>query len=257
MAEENTHQADPACEKPEKQENPVANILVNVLIPVLALSLLSKEEGKPWHIGPLWGMIVAVAFPVVYGVYDLVSKKKMNFFSILGIVSILLTGGITLFVWNEDGTVKPNAAFLFAIKEATIPITFGTAILASHWTAKPLVRVFLYTSELFNIERIEKSVREESKMDDYQKLLFSTTVIMACSFFISAVLNYGLAMHFLSGSEHSRIAYNAAIGKLTGWGFLVIGLPCMLISLFAMWRLIKSVRKMTGLQTEEIFVTHR
>ena len=240
--------------KAGKNENPLANIMVNVLIPVIALSLLSKEEEKLWHIGPLWGMIVAVAFPVVYGIYDLISNQKMNFFSILGITGILLTGGITLYAWNEDGTVKSNAAFLFAIKEATIPVTFGVAILASHWTAKPLVRVFLYTSELFNVERIEKSVQERQKTLDYQKLLFSTTVIIAGSFFLSAILNYGLAMHFLGDSEHSRTAYNAAIGKLTGLGFLVIGLPSILISLAAMWRLVKCLGKITGLETEEIFV---
>ena len=240
--------------KAEKHENPLANIMVNVLIPVIALSLLSKDEGKPWHIGPLWGMMVAVAFPVVYGIYDLISNQKMNFFSILGVASILLTGGITLYVWNEDGTVKPNAAFLFAVKEATIPVTFGTAILTSHWTNKPLIRIFLYTSELFNVERIEENVQERKKTEDYQKLLFSTTVIIASSFFLSAILNYGLAMHFLVGSEHSRIAYNAAIGKLTGWGFLVIGLPSLLISLVAMWRLIQCLRKITGLVTEDIFV---
>ena len=240
--------------KAGKHENPLANIMVNVLIPVIALSLLSKEEGKLWHIGPLWGMIVAVAFPVIYGIYDLISNQKMNFFSILGVASILLTGGITLYVWNEDGTVKPNAAFLFAIKEATIPITFGMAILTSHWTTKPLVRVFIYTSELFNVERIEEYVQERKKTVDYQKLLFSTTVIIAGSFFLSAILNYGLAMHFLVGSEHSRIAYNVAIGKLTGWGFLVIGLPSILISLVAMWRLIKCLQKITGLESQEIFV---
>ena len=254
MTEGNESLPGPENGNAGKQENPLANIMVNVLIPVIALSLLSKEEGKLWHFGPLWGMIVAVAFPVIYGLYDLISNRKTNFFSILGVISILLTGGITLYVWNEDGTVKPNAAFLFAIKEATIPVTFGTAIFASHWTSKPLVRVFLYTSELFNIEGIEKYIQERNKTADYEKLLFSTTVILAGSFFMSAILNYGLAMHFLGGSEHSRIAYNAAIGKLTGWGFLVIGLPCMLISLVAMWRLVKCVRTMTGLETEEIFV---
>jgi hypothetical protein len=50
------------------QENPLANIFINVLIPVLALSYLSKEPGaaeaKAWHIGPLYALFVALAFPI-------------------------------------------------------------------------------------------------------------------------------------------------------------------------------------------------
>ena len=74
MAEEESHRPAEAPEaeaesgagkgtKSAQQDNPLVNIMVNVLIPVVALSFLSKDGGKPWHFGPLWGMIIAVAFP--------------------------------------------------------------------------------------------------------------------------------------------------------------------------------------------------
>lgn len=236
------------------KENPLMNILINVLIPVVALSALSKEDGKPWHIGPLWGMIVAVTFPVVYGIWDLISRRKVNFFSIVGIIGVLLTGGITLYVWNDDGTVKPNAAFLFAVKEATIPVVFGVLILGSHFTGKPLMRLFLYNPDLFDIRRIEKAISKRSEEPNYQKALLRTTFIMAGSFFLSACMNYGLAMYFLKGAEHSRVAYNEAIAKLTGWGYLVIGLPCMVIWFIAGWLLVRQLKKLTGLQFEDLTV---
>ena len=230
------------------------NILVNVLIPVVALSALSKEAGKPWHIGPLWGMIVAVAFPVAYGTWDLISKRKVNFFSILGIVGVLLTGGITLYVWNDDGTVKSNAGMLFAIKEATIPTIFGILILGSHWTPKPLARVFIYNPDIFDIGRIEKKVKEKGVEKSYDKTLFRTTCIMSASFFLSACMNYGLAMYFLKGTEASRVDYNEAIAKLTGWGYLVIGVPCLVIWLVAWWLLVRKLKEITGLETDQLTV---
>ena len=236
------------------KENPLMNVLINVLIPVVALSALSKEGGKLWHIGPLWGMIVAVTFPVVYGIWDLITRKKVNFFSIVGIIGVLLTGGITLYVWNDDGTVKPNAAFLFAIKEATIPIVFGILILGSHYTGKPLMRLFLYSPELFDVGRIEKAVNKRDQNVSYQKALFRTTCIMSGSFFVSACLNYGLALYFLKGAEHSRIVYNEAIAKLTGWGYLVIGVPCMVIWFIAGWLLVKRLKALTGLEFEDMTV---
>jgi hypothetical protein len=247
-----TSNTSPASTK--AKENPLMNVLINVLIPVVALSALSKEGGKMWHVGPLWGMIIAVTFPVVYGIWDLITRKKVNFFSIVGIIGVLLTGGITLYVWNDDGTVKPNAAFLFAIKEATIPTVFGILILGSHYTGKPLMRLFLYNPDLFDVGRIEKAVNKRDENASYQKALFRTTCIMSASFFVSACLNYGLAMYFLKGAEHSRIAYNEGIAKLTGWGYLVIGLPCMVIWFIAGWLLVKRLKSLTGLEFEDMTV---
>ena len=53
--------------KKKEEENPLLNIFVNVLLPIVALSQLSKSEGKFWHLGPEYGMTVAVAFPFFMG----------------------------------------------------------------------------------------------------------------------------------------------------------------------------------------------
>ena len=51
------------------QENPFADIIINVLVPVLVLSYLSKEGDELWHVGPMWAMIVALAIPIGYGLW--------------------------------------------------------------------------------------------------------------------------------------------------------------------------------------------
>ena len=48
-------------------------------------------------------LAIAVLFPVAYGTYDFVRRKKWNFLSILGAISALFTGGIGLI---PGGTVK-------------------------------------------------------------------------------------------------------------------------------------------------------
>ena len=110
------------------KENPLHNFLLNVLLPVLALGVLSKDAGKPWHIGPIWGMVLAVALPLGYGIWFYLRTRKTNAFSIIGFGSVLLTGGITLMSWRPDGSIHPQAAQMFALKEASIPMILGLCV---------------------------------------------------------------------------------------------------------------------------------
>ena len=251
----------------KSQEHPLANILINVLIPVLALSYLSKDPEfqqaigkavKPWHIGPIKALIVALAFPIGYGVWHFVKTRKGNFFSALGLVSVLLTGGLTIFLWNKDGTVKPHADVLFGLKEASIPFILGLAVIGSHYTKSPLLRVFLYSDSIFDIPKIERRVEEINGADSYQKILFQATLLFAASFFISTLMNFGLALYFLGDLDHSaanaRELYNSQVAKLTGWGFAVIGVPILVFLFFTLRRLLKGLGTLTGFKDEELML---
>jgi hypothetical protein len=255
-----------SAQKPP-QEHPLANILINVIIPVLILSYLSKDPelqarlgkiAKPWHIGPLKAMILALALPLGYGVWHYIKTRKGNFFSALGMISILLSGGLTLYLWNKDGTVKPNAGFLFGIKEALIPLVLGIAILTSHRSANPLIRVFLYNDSIFDIPKIETRVAEISAQADYDRLLLGATKLFATSFFLSSLMNLGLAQWFFHGFNAAAVdaleKYNAIIASVTGWGFAVIGVPIVIFLFFTLRRLLKGLEKLTGLTQDQLML---
>ena len=44
------------------------------------------------------------------------------------------------------------------------------------------------------------------------------------------------------------------MGKLTFWGFITIGVPILVILMFVMWYLVNGLKKLTGLDTEEILL---
>ncbi len=240
------------------QENPLYNILINVILPVLALSHLSKEEGKFWHIGPFNAMIVALLPPLLYGIYHFWKTKKANIFSILGLVSVLLTGLLTIYLWNQDGTVKPNAGLLFGIKEASIPFMLGLAVILSRNSKTPLLQAFLYSDSLFNIATIEKTVAEKNNQSAYQKLITQCTWIFAGSFVISTILNLLLAMYFLGSLDHTaanaREIYNEKVAKITGWGFLVVGAPLLIILFFTFLHLTRGLTRLTGMKQEDLLL---
>ena len=249
------------------QEHPITNILINVIIPVLILSYLSKDPAlqeklgkavRPWHIGPLKAMVIALALPLGYGAWHFLKTRKGNFFSAIGLVSVLLSGGLTVYLWNQNGTVKPHAGFLFGIKEALIPLILGIAILASHRTASPLIRVFLYNDSIFDIPRIESRITEIAAQGAYERLLLGATRLFATSFFLSALMNLGLANWFFHGFDATAIDalenYNAIIARVTGWGFAVIGVPILIFLFFTLQRLLKGLAALTGFKDDELML---
>lgn len=255
-----------AASKPP-QENPLANILINVLIPVLALSFLSKDPaiqekiGKTaqfWHIGPLKAMIVALTLPLAYGIRFFIIHKKLNFFSNLGVISVLLTGGLTFYLWNKDGSVKDHAGLLFGIKEGSIPLVLGFAILRSTRSDSPLLNVFLYNDSVFDVPKIEQKVRELSAEQAYRAVLDQANRLFAISFFLSAAMNVALAQWFFRNFDPKGITaletYNGIVAKLTGWGFAVIGVPILIFLFFTLRSLLKGLGRITGFKDEDLMM---
>jgi hypothetical protein len=109
--------------KPQK-ESFLANLLMNIVLPTLILTKLSGDDS----LGPTWGLVAALSFPLSYGLQDFIRNKKINGFSALGIVSVLLTGGISL--------LHLDAKYI-AMKEAGIPALLGIATLISTKTRYP------------------------------------------------------------------------------------------------------------------------
>ena len=249
------------------EEHPLANILINVILPVMILSYLSKDPKlqellhqpvKPWHLGPVKAIIIALALPIGYGIWFFAKTRKPNFFSGLGLASVVLTGALTLYLWNKDGTVKPNAGLLFGLKEALIPLVLGIAILWSHRSANPLIRVFLYNHSIFDIPKIEARVAELAAQAAYDRVLLGATRLFAASFFISALMNLGLAQWFFQGFDamafNALETYNGIVARITGWGFAVIGVPVLVFLFCTLMRLLAGLRGLTGFKDQDLML---
>lgn len=229
---------DSTTTSPKKQENVLLSLGLNIILPALILSKLSSED----RLGPFWGLIVALAFPIAYFVYDFFARRKYNFFSIVGFISILLTGGL--------GLLKMGILW-FAIKEAAIPAIFGVAVLASLKTKTPLVRLMFFNPSVFDVPKVEGILRERNRLADFDRLLRNGTWILAGSFFLSAVLNFFLARYILV-SEPGTSAFTEELGKLMWWSWPVIVLPCMGVMIYALIKMVKGLKGLTGLTMEEM-----
>jgi len=147
---------------------------------------------------------------------------------------------------------------LFGIKEAMIPLMLGIAILFSHRTANPLIRVFFYNDALFDIPKIEQRVVELGEQSRYDQLLLGATRLFAASLFLSSLMNLGLAQWFFRGFDaNARDAlevYNGIIARITGWGFAVIGLPILIVLALTLMRLLAGLRRITGFTNNDLML---
>lgn len=234
---EQTDQTPQASQQPkEKKENAFLNIMINVVAPWLILSKLSKPE----MLGEFWSLIVALAMPISYGLYDFITRKKYNVFSIIGFASTLLTGVI--------GLMKLDRNWMIA-KETAVPLLFGVLTVVSKRTSWAIVPAFL--GQALDLEQIEEAFAKKEKHDMYDYFINFATYSLAGSFLLSAALNFFLAIYILEG-EPGTSQFNESLGKMTGLSFPVIVAPMMLVMGFIFYRIFQILKEHAGLDMEDV-----
>jgi len=229
----------PGARPHAKPENLLVNLLCNVAIPA---GILAGLSGPRW-LGPTWGLVIALAFPVGYGIYDFAVRRRWNFISIIGFVSVLLSGGF--------GLLKV-AGFWFAVKDASIPTFIGLAMLASMRAKTPLLNELLYNPQVIDVERVDAALAARTNQIAFTALLRRSTGLLSLSFFASAVLSYALARHLLTGPPGTEI-FNAQLAKMHLLSWPVIVVPSMVMMMLIFWRLLRGIRELTGLTIDDIF----
>ena len=220
----------------EKRENPLLNIGLNLMIPAIVLMKFSGDD----FLGPAYGLLVALAFPVAYGMYDFVRRRNLNFISVLGFSGILLTGSI--------GLLRLDVQWI-AIKEAGVPLIIGIAVVGSLKTRFQFVRKLL--GKMIKLDVVEAALQEKGSIDAFEKRLVHSTYIVGASFFLSAILNYVLA-RMIVVSPTGTTAFNEELGRMTTLSFPVIVVPSVILMTIAVMYLFNGITKLTGLEAQSL-----
>ena len=221
-----------------KPENMLLNLICNIAVPTLVLTKLSSDR---W-LGPVGGLVVALIFPISYGLYDFAVRKKANTLSILGFVSVLATGGMGLF--KADG-------FWFAVKDAVLPTCIGLFVLASMRTKSPLLREMIFNEQVVDVARVEAALAERGQAAAFEALLRRSSVWLAGSFIASAPVNFALARYILR-SPPGTPEFNAELGRMHLLVWPVIVVPSMIVLMVLFWKLLNGLARLSGLTTDEI-----
>jgi hypothetical protein len=217
---------------------PMIDLLVSIIIPSIILMKFSGDE----NLGASTALVVALAFPLGWGLFELFKYRQFNFIALLGLISVLLTGGI--------GLLKLDPQWL-AIKEAAIPGVIGIAVLLSTYTRYPLIRTLLYNPRLVNVDKIRHRLHETSNSEAFETRLQNATYLLSGTFLFSSVMNYSLAKWVVTSPAGSA-AFNEELGQMTLLSYPVIAIPSMLMMVAIFYYLWRTINGLTGLKLEEI-----
>ena len=224
----------------DHKPRPLIDLLVSIIIPSVILMKFSGDDA----LGPTTALIVALAFPIGWGLFELLKYKKFNFIALLGLVSVLLTGGI--------GLLQLDPQWL-AVKEAAIPGLIGIAVLVSTRTRYPLIRTLIYNPKIMNIDIIKQKLDDHGHAAAFEARLLNATYFLSGTFLFSATMNYILAKWIVTSPAGSA-AFNEELGQMTLLSYPVIAIPSTLMMIAILYYLWRTIHGLTGLKLEEVLV---
>jgi len=230
--------ASSADKTPVHKPRPLIDLLVSIILPSIILMKFSGDN----DLGAAGALITALAFPISWGLFELVKYRKFNFIALLGLISVLLTGGI--------GLLQLDTQWL-AIKEAAIPGIIGIAVLISTQTPYPLIKTLLYNPKILNTDKISQKLDELGKTEVFESRLMKATYLLGGTFFFSSVMNYILARWIVT-SPSGSVEFNEQLGQMTLLSYPMIAIPSMVMMMAIFYYLWRTIHGITGMTFEEI-----
>lgn len=244
----------------DKGTQSLLNVLLSVLAPVMVLDHCSVSGPELWQLGTTAAMCVALSLPLGFGVWTFAQSRRVEPLTLFGLLGTILTGVVTIYANTGSGdAIRPDTPWWYAAKEAAIPLLLCGAVMVTAKRQDSLLRVLLYSDSLFDIPTIEKQVTEKNQQTAYDALLWRSSLFLGLSLVVSAVGNFILSLCFLlpvldQPAAQQALEYNYAVGRMTWWGYLVIGVPLLLTLIGVIRHLISRLEMLTGLDRDRLML---
>ena len=215
--------------------NPIS-VLVNIAIPVAILLTLSAPD----KLGALPALLLAIGIPAVYGIVELLRTRQMNPASIIGILSVVMTGVIGVFELSTR---------LLAVKEAVIPIGFAVILVVSNHTKFPVITML--SDMVQRRDRVRAALDTPTRQAAYDSHIKTAGVVWAAIMTLSGVLKYILASLVVKSPAGTE-AFNHELAR-----YELVQLPTTftlsgVLILSLIWYIASGTAKITGMETADV-----
>lgn len=210
--------------------NPL-NALINIALPVVVLLTLSSDD----RLGALPALLIAIGIPAVWGTYGLIRTRKVDISSILGVISVVLTGVIGVFELSTR---------LFAAKEAAIPLTFATLLIASNHTAFPIVTLLADTVQ--RRDRVREALESSGGNVEYRAHLEASGRRWAAMMILSGTLKFLLASLVVTAPTGTE-AFNHQLARYELWQLPTTFTLSAVLIMSLIWYIVAGTSRIIGI----------
>ena len=247
-----------------KNENFFLSLGCNILIPVILL-----KRGRGWiekylipefentssfldnlivkNIDPIV-FFIAILFPLLYFIFDLLTRKNINIISILGFVNVLLNGGIGIF-----GPALGLSKNWFIIKEGMVPLIIGCVLFIMTKYKRESFHKFILNDAIFKTEKIKNNI-ESNFTVQFELALEKAGKYFIAGFFISSLIQFILASVIVV-SNPGDPSFNEQVSTMTWVSYLAVLVPTIFVIGRGYMQLIKDLENLTFLKKEDFLKT--
>jgi hypothetical protein len=223
-----------------------SNIIFNIFIPVMILN-----KGTKFGLTAVQAVLLALSFPLFFGLYSIIKEKKINYIALLGLANILVSGTLSILALG---------GIWFAVKEALFPLLIGGFVLGSSFTKSPFFKTLFLNPAAFNVTKIEEKLDTSDKKNTFELLMKHSTQWLSSSFLISAALNFILSLYIftplpeaLSITEKQELL-SKQLGQMTLYSMPMILVPMMIFVGLILYFAFKKTSSLTGLTMDDLFI---
>lgn len=215
--------------------------IAGFVIPTVILLTLSDES----KLGPLFGMLFSLAFPVAIELYALLTGRKQSFISVFAIIGILLIGAISLFGLSEEW---------LAARRAAIYVIGASGLLLLVLLKRGLIDKGL--GSIVDMPTIQAAARKQAREAELRRTITTAVYMFAVILLATAVWSYVLTLIVMTAPTGSS-AFNAEYAQLRILSFPFVTLPLMVLVTGVLMYLLSKIEHLTGLETEQLLKKKR
>ena len=217
-------------------KNLILQLLLNFVIPIFILTRLSG----PQMLGPIKGLLLALAFPIAYELFSIYSRKKVNITSVIVIVGIMITGALGLL---------QVSSFWLALRRAVPYLFIAAVLIGSQLIKKPIIQKLF--DQMLDNKKIDTAAKKQGTIHKIQ-LLYSRVAYLAAALFLAISLTNFIVTKRVVVSPPKSTAFNQELARLRLLSILSVTVPLLAGSVLLTFYIFLRLEKLTGLTTEEL-----
>lgn len=210
--------------------------IAGFIIPTIILLFLSDES----KLGPFYGMLLSLAFPVAVEIYAFIAGRKASYLSLFAIIGILLIGVISLLGLSEEWLAARRAAFY---------LIAGIGVIGVTQFRRKLVDQGL--DAVIDTAKVKVAAKKRNVQAELTRTVTAAAYGFGILLLAIGAWSYIFTLIFMNAPTGSS-EFNAQYAQLRVLSLPFVSLPMLVGTVLLLMYLLGRIEKLTGLEADQL-----